>query len=118
MDIKKTLLGVISGTGEAGETLVSASHKIIKEGEASVGDLIHAVFEIAKETGKDTTELVRDVVVGAVKATAETTGAAEEGATQVIVEAEKAAGEITEEGGEDVRLGIAKAKEIIKEPLK
>ncbi len=118
MDIKETLLGVISGTGEAGETVVSASHKIIKEGAATVGDLIHAVFEIAKETGKNTTELVKDAVVGAVKATTETAGAAEAGATEVIVEAEKAAGEITEEGGEDVRKGIAEAKKIIKEPLK
>jgi ribosomal protein L14 len=118
MDLKKTLLDVISGTGEAGETVVSASQKIVKEGTATVGDLIKVTFEIAKETGKDTTELVKDVVVGAVKATAETVGAAEEGATTVIVEAEKAAGEITEEGGEDVRQGIAKAKEVIKEPLK
>lgn len=118
MDIKKTLLDVVSGAGEAGEDVVSASHKIVKEGTATVGDLIHAAFEIAKESGKDTTELVRDVVVGAVKATTESAGAAEAGATQVIVEAEKAAGEITEEGGEDVRKGIAEAKEIIKEPLK
>ena len=118
MDIKKTLLEVISGTGEAGQTVVSVSGKIVKEGGATVGDLIHAVFEIAKETGKDTTELVKDVVVGAVKATSETAGVAEEGATEVIIEAEKAAGGITEEGGEDVRKGIAKAKEIIKEPLK
>lgn len=28
MEIKKTLLGVISGTGEAGETVVSARQKI------------------------------------------------------------------------------------------
>ncbi len=118
MDIKETLLGVISGTGEAGETVVSASHKIISEGVATVGDLIHAVFEIAKETGKDTTELVKDVVVGAVKATSESAGAAEEGAKTVIVEAEKAAGEITEEGGEDVRKGIEQAKAIVKEPFK
>lgn len=118
MDIKKTLLEVISGTGEAGETIVTASGKILKAGGATVGDLIHAAFEIGKETGKDTTELVKDVVVGAVQATGETAGAAEEGATNIIVEAERAAGEITEEGGEDVRKGIAKAKEIIKEPLK
>jgi hypothetical protein len=118
MDVKKTLLDVISGTGEAGETVVSASHKIIKEGAATVGDLIHIVFAIAKETGKDTTELVRDVVVGAVKATGESAGAAEAGATTVIVEAEKAAGEITEAGADDVKIGIDKAKEIIKEPLK
>lgn len=118
MDIKKTLLDVISGTGEAGETVVSASHKIVKEGGATVGDLIHAVFEIAKETGNDSTELVKDVVIGAVRATTETAGAAEEGAAKVIVEAEKAAGEITVEGGEDVRKGIAEAKEIVKEPLK
>lgn len=118
MDIKKTLLDVVSGVGEAGETVVSTSHKIVKEGGATVGDLVKMAFEIAKETGKDTTELVRDVVVGAVKATSETAGAAEVGATTVIVEAEKAAGEITEAGGEDVRKGINEAKLIVKEPLK
>lgn len=118
MDVKKSLLDVISGTGEAGETIISASGKIIKEGGATIGELIHAIFEIAKETGQDTTELVKDVIVGAVKATGETAGAAEVGAANIIIEAEKAAGEITEEGGEDVRKGIAKAKEIIKEPLK
>ena len=48
MDIKKSLLDIISGTREAGETVVSASRKIIKEGNATVGDLIHAAFEIAK----------------------------------------------------------------------
>ena len=118
MEIKKTLLGVVSGTGEAGETVVSASGKIVKDGEATVGDLIHVAFEIAKETGKDTVELVRDVVVGAIKATASGAGAAEEGVAEIITEAEKAAGEITEEGGEDVRIGIDEAKKIIKEPLK
>lgn len=118
MDIKKTLLDVISGTGEAGESVVSASHKIVKAGEATVGDLIHVTFQIAKETGKDTVELTKDVVVGAVKAVTETTAAGEEGGTKVIVEAEKAAGEITEAGGEDVRKGIDEAKKIIKEPLK
>lgn len=118
MEIKKTLLNVISGTGEAGETVVTASGKIVKEGGATVGDLIRVAFEIAKETGKDTVELVRDVVVGAVQATTEGAGAAEKGATEVIVEAEKAAGEITEAGGEDVRIGISEAKKIVTEPLK
>lgn len=118
MDIKKTLLDAISGTGEVGEDIVSASGKIVKEGGATVGDLIHVVFEIAKETGKDTEELVRDVVVGAVQATGEVAGAGEAGATTVIVEAEKAAGEITEEGGEDVRKGINEAKKIVLQPLK
>jgi hypothetical protein len=118
MDVKKALKDVISGTGEAGETVVSASHKIIKEGGATVGDLIHTVFEIAKETGKDTTGLVKDVVVGAVQATGETAGVAEASAAKVIIEAEKAAAEITEEGGEDVRTGIDEAKKVIKEPLK
>lgn len=118
MDIKKTLLEVISGTGETGKTVVSVSGEIIKQGEATVGDLIHVTFEIAKETGKDTVGLVKDVVVGAVKATTETAAAGEEGAANVIVEAEKAAGEITEEGSEDVRKGIDEAKKIVKEPFK
>ncbi|MGA2667080.1 MAG: hypothetical protein ABSE91_03260 [Patescibacteria group bacterium] len=118
MDVKKSLLDVISGTGEAGKTVVSVSGDIIKEGEATVGDLIHVTFEIAKETGKDTVELVKDVVIGAVKATTETAAVGEEGTANVIVEAEKAAGEITEEGGEDVRKGIDEAKKIVKEPLK
>ena len=118
MDVKKTLMDVVSGAGEASKTVVSVSSDIVKEGEATVGDLIHAAFEVAKETGKDTTELVKDVVVGAVGAVTGGVVAGEEGATSVIVEAEKAAGEITEEGGEDVREGVAQAKEIIKEPLK
>jgi len=118
MDIKKTLLEVISGTGEAGKTVVSVSGDIINEGEATVGDLIHVTFEIAKETGKDTVSLVKDVVIGAVKAATETAAAGEEGAARVITEAEKAAGEITEEGGEDVRKGIDEAKKIVKEPFK
>lgn len=118
MDIKKSLLDVISGTGEAGKTVVSTSGDIVKQGEASVGDLIHVAFEIAKETGKDSTELVRDVIVGAVRAGAEGTGEAETGAADIIVEAEKAAGEITEEGGEAVRKGVAEAKKVIQEPLK
>lgn len=117
MDVKKTLLGIITGTGEAGETVVSASHKIIKEGTATIGDLIHAVFEIGKETGKDTAELVKDVMIGAVSAVLVTTAATEEGLTSVVVEAEKAAGEITEGGADDVKIGIDKAKEIIKEPF-
>lgn len=118
MDIKKALLDVISGTGEAGQTVVSVSHDIIKDGVATVGDLIHVVFEIAKETGKDVTELVRDVVVGAISATLVSTSAAETGTAGVIIEAEKAAGGITEEGGEAVRQGIDEAKKIIIEPLK
>lgn len=118
MDVKKTLLDIVSGTGEAGKTVVSASHDIVKEGTATVGDLIHASFDIAKETGKDATELVRDVVVGAISATLVTAGAAEGGVANVVVEAEKAAGDITEEGGESVRKGIAEAKKIIQEPLK
>ncbi len=118
MDVKKSLLDVISGTGEAGKTVVSVSGEIIKQGEATVGDLIHVTFEIAKETGQDTVGLVKDVVLGAVKATAETATTGEEETAKVIVEAEKAAGEITEEGGEDVRKGIDEAKKIVKEPLK
>jgi hypothetical protein len=118
MDIKKSLMEVISGTGEAGKTVVSVSGEIVKTGEATVGDLIHVTFEIAKETGKDTVTLVKDVVVGAVQATTETAAAGEAGTANVIVEAEKAAGEITEAGGEDVRKGIDEAKKIIKEPLK
>ena len=58
MDIKKTLLDAISGTGEVGKSVVEVSGDIIKEGGATIGDLIHAAFEVAKETGKDTTELV------------------------------------------------------------
>lgn len=118
MDVKKTLLDVISGTGEAGKTVVEASGEIIKAGGATVGDLIHVVFEIAQETGKDATELVKDVVVGAVSVATVGVAAGEAGAANVIVEAEKAAGEITEEGGEAVRKGVAEAKEIVKEPLK
>lgn len=118
MDIKKSLLDVISGTGEAGQTVVSVSRDIIKEGAVTVGDLIHIVFEIGKETGKDITSLVKDVLVGAVQAVTETAGAGEKGAAHVIIEAEKAAGEITEEGGEAVRQGVAEAKKIIQEPTK
>ncbi len=69
MGIKKALLDVISGTGEAGKTVVSVSGDIIKQGEATVGDLIHVTFEIAKETGKDTVDLIKDVDLGAVQAT-------------------------------------------------
>ncbi|MFA6492753.1 MAG: hypothetical protein WCV58_01280 [Patescibacteria group bacterium] len=118
MDIKKTLLEVISGTGEAGKTVVSASHDIIKEGAATVGDLVHISFEIAKETGKDATGLVKDVVVGAVSAVLVTTAATEGGVANVVTEAEKAAGDITEEGGEAVRKGVDEAKKIIQEPFK
>jgi len=118
MDAKKALLDVISGTGEAGKTVVDVSGDIIKAGGATVGDLIHVVFEIAKETGKDATELVKDVVVGAIGVGTAGVAAGEAGAASVIVEAEKAAGDITEEGGEAVRKGIAEAKEIVKEPLK
>lgn len=118
MDVKQSLLDVISGAGEAGKGVADASGEIIKAGGATVGDLIHAVFEIAGETGKDATELVKDVVVGAVSATTAGVAAGEAGAANVIVEAEKAAGEITEEGGEAVRKGVAEAKEIVKEPLK
>lgn len=118
MDAKKALLDTITGTGEAGKTVVAVSRQIIKEGGATVGDLIHTVFEIAQETSKDVTELVRDVVIGAVEATTATAGAGEAGVGKIITEAEKAAGEITQTGGEEVRQGIAKAKEILKEPLK
>jgi hypothetical protein len=118
MDVKKDLLEIISGTGEAGKTVVEASASIIKAGGATVGELIHAVFEIAKETGKDATDLVKDVVVGAIGAGTAGVAAGEAGAANIITEAEKAAGDIIEEGGEDVRKGVAKAKEIIKEPLK
>lgn len=118
MDIKQSLLDVVSGTGEAGKTVVSVSHDIIKEGGATVGDLINIAFEIAKETGKDATELVRDIVVGAISAVLVTTSATETGMADVIIEAEKAAGGITEEGGEAVRQGIAEAKKILTEPLK
>jgi hypothetical protein len=75
MDIKKALMDVISGTGEAGKSVVDVSGEIVKEGEGTVGDLIRVVFEIAKETGKDTTGLVKDVVIGAVRATGETAAA-------------------------------------------
>ena len=118
MDVKQSLLDVISGTGEAGKTVVEVSGDIIKEGGATVSDLIHAVFEIAKETGKDATELVKEVVIGAVSVATAGVAAGEAGAANVIVEAEKAAGEITEEGGEAVRKGVAEAKLIVKEPLK
>lgn len=118
MDVKKALQDVISGVGETGETVVSVSGNIVKQGGATVGDLIHTVFEIAKETGVDATGLVKDVIVGAIRATAEATGAGEAGASTVITEAEKAAGEITEEGGEAVRKGVAEAKKVVQEPLK
>lgn len=118
MDIKKSLLDVISGTGEAGKTVAEASGEIIRAGGATVGDLIHAVFEIAKETGKDATGLVKDVIIGAVSAGTASVAAGEAGAANVIIEAERAAGEIAEEGGEAVRKGVAEAKEIVKEPLK
>lgn len=118
MDVKQSLLDVISGTGEAGKSVVEVSGEIIKAGGATVGDLIHTVFEIAKETGTDATGLVKDVVVGAIGAGTAGIAAGEAGAATVIVEAEKAAGEITEEGGEAVRKGVAEAKEIVKEPLK
>lgn len=118
MDIKKTLTDAISGTGEVGKSVIEASGEIIKSGGATVGDLIHVAFEVAKETGQDTEELIKDVVVGAINATTSSVAAGETGATSVIVEAERAAGEITEEGGEDVRKGVAEAKKIIQEPLK
>jgi hypothetical protein len=118
MDPKKALLDVVSGAGEAGKTVVDVSSDIVKAGGTTVGDLIHAAFEVAKETGKDATELVKDVVVGAVSVGTTGVAAGTEGVANVIVEAEKAAGEITEEGGEAVRKGVAEAKNIVKEPLK
>jgi hypothetical protein len=118
MDIKKTLLDVVNGAGEAGKSVVDASGDIIKSGGATVGDLVHAAFEIAKETGKDATELVKDVVVGAIGVGTAGVAAGEAGVTSIITEAERAAGEITEEGGEAVRKGVAEAKLVVKEPLK
>lgn len=118
MDIKKTLLDVVNGTGEAGKSVVDASGDIIKSGAGTVGDLIHVAFEIAKETGQDATGLVKDVVVGAIGVATAGVAAGEAGAASVITEAERAAGDITEEGGEAVRKGVAEAKLIVKEPLK
>lgn len=118
MDVKKTLLDVVSGAGAAGKSLVEVSGEIIKAGEATVGDLIHAAFAVAKETNKDATELVKDVVVGAVNVAGAGVAAGESGAAGVIEEAEKAANEITEEGGEAVRQGITQAREIVKDTLK
>lgn len=118
MDVKKTLLDIVSGAGEAGKTVVSASRDIVKEGAGTVGDLVHAVFEIAKETGKDAEELTKEVVMGAVDAVKETVGQSQDATAGVLTEAEKAAGDLAEEGGEAVRKGVAKAKEILQEPLK
>lgn len=118
MDVKKALLDVVSGAGEAGKTVVDVSGDMVKSGATTVGDLVKIAFEVAKETGKDATELVKDVVVGAVGVGTAGVTAGTAGAADIIVEAESAAGDIAEEGGEAVRQGVAKAKEIVKEPLK
>jgi len=118
MDVKKRLKETIEGTGKTGETLVTASKDLLKTGAASVGDLIKAVLEIAKETGVDAEKLVRDVLVGAVEATKDTAGSTAKAVGDVTTKAEEAIGGITEEGGEVVRKAVGKVKDILKEPFK
>lgn len=122
MALKEMLKEAIEGTGEVTESLVSAVTGVVKEGAEDISDIFGAVIDLGKDGVVDTTEGIKDVYVGAVKALKESGKSTEEALGEVTTKAEQVIGNVSQEGeeviGQAIAKGIEEARAIIKTPSK